>query len=52
MTLNLGQHARTGGDGETARTLLGEALGHAEQANVELRELAQGILPSVLARGG
>ncbi|MBV9366436.1 MAG: histidine kinase, partial [Solirubrobacterales bacterium] len=26
--------------------------GHAEQANAELRELVQGILPSVLARGG
>ena len=32
--------------------LFDEALGHAERANVELRELAQGILPSVLARGG
>jgi PAS domain S-box-containing protein len=52
MTLNLGQHAQDRGDGETARTLFAEALGHAEQANVELRELAQGILPSVLARGG
>ncbi|MBV9682703.1 MAG: PAS domain-containing protein, partial [Solirubrobacterales bacterium] len=52
MTLNLGQHAQDRGDGETARTLFDEALGHAEQANVELRELAQGILPSVLARGG
>ena len=52
MTLTLAQHARDRDDGETARTLLDEALGHAERANVELRELAQGILPSVLARGG
>ena len=52
MTLNLAQHAQDGGDGETARTLFDEALGHAEQANIELRDLAQGILPSVLARGG
>jgi len=52
MTLNLAQHAQDRGDGETARTLFDEALGHAEQANIELRDLAQGILPSVLARGG
>jgi PAS domain S-box-containing protein len=52
MTLNLAQHAGDRGDAETARTLSDEALGHAEQANVELRELAQGILPSVLERGG
>ena len=32
--------------------LFSEALSHAEHANTELRELAQGILPSVLARGG
>ena len=52
MTLTLAHHAQDRHDGETARTLFDEALGHAEQANVELRELAQGILPSVLARGG
>ena len=52
MTLNLGQHAQGRGDGGTAQTLFAEALEHAEQANVELRELAQGILPSVLVRGG
>ena len=34
------------------RELVGEALEHAERANVELRELAHGILPSVLTRGG
>jgi GAF domain-containing protein len=39
--------------GETDRTqLVAEALQHAEQANAELRELAHGILPAVLTRGG
>ena len=32
--------------------LLTEALDHAEQATAELRELAHGILPAVLTRGG
>jgi signal transduction histidine kinase len=32
--------------------LLDEALGHAESANGELRELAHGILPAALSRGG
>jgi signal transduction histidine kinase len=32
--------------------LVSEALEHAEQANAELRELAQGILPAVLTKGG
>jgi signal transduction histidine kinase len=35
-----------------ARQLVGEALGHAEQATVALRELSRGILPSTLTRGG
>jgi signal transduction histidine kinase len=52
ITLNLAQRAQDRGDSEQARTLFGEALGHAEHANADLRELAQGILPSVLARGG
>jgi GAF domain-containing protein len=39
--------------GDTDRTeLVAEALQHAEQANAELRELAHGILPAVLRRGG
>jgi signal transduction histidine kinase len=38
--------------GEDPRPLLEEALAQAREANVELRELAHGILPSVLARGG
>ena len=35
-----------------AAELLEEALAHAEAANGELRELAHGILPAALARGG
>jgi signal transduction histidine kinase len=36
----------------TVGELLAEALWHAEQANSELRELAHGILPAALTRGG
>jgi signal transduction histidine kinase len=39
-------------DRKDAAALVGEALQHAETATEELRELAHGILPSVLARGG
>jgi signal transduction histidine kinase len=35
-----------------AEDLVAEALLHAEQANAELRELAHGILPAALTRGG
>jgi signal transduction histidine kinase len=38
--------------GDDAGPLLGEALAQVEQANTELRELAHGILPTVLVRGG
>jgi signal transduction histidine kinase len=38
--------------GSDARPFVAEALGQAERANVELRELAHGILPTVLAHGG
>ena len=48
VTLKLAEHASD----EEARTLLGEALEEAEQANEEVRELAHGLLPSTLARGG
>jgi PAS domain S-box-containing protein len=37
---------------EPASELVSEALQHAERANVELRELAHGILPAVLRHGG
>ena len=35
-----------------ASELVAEALRHAEEANAELRELAHGILPGALTRGG
>ena len=35
-----------------ARIRISEALGHLELATAELRELAQGIMPAVLTRGG
>ena len=39
-------------EGENAAELVSEALQHAEEATGELRELAHGILPSVLTDGG
>lgn len=51
ITLKLAQRALGGGPGRV-RSLLAEALGHAEQGNADLRELAHGILPSILTRGG
>jgi PAS domain S-box-containing protein len=39
-------------DRSDAETLLAEGLGTAEKATAELRELARGILPSALTRGG
>jgi signal transduction histidine kinase len=51
VTLKLAQRA-LGEDAERTESLLADALDHAEQGNVELRELAHGILPSVLTRGG
>jgi signal transduction histidine kinase len=51
ITLKLAQRAAQTGD-ETVPALLSEALDHAEQAIVELRELAHGILPAALTRGG
>ena len=51
VTLKLAQQAFRQDDGK-AEALVGEALGHAERSNAELRELAHGILPAVLARGG
>jgi len=51
VTLKLAQRAQRT-DPEQAAALLAEALDHAEQSNLELRELAHGILPAVLTRGG
>jgi signal transduction histidine kinase len=51
VTLKLAQQAlaRDAADGPL---LVQEALGNAEQATAEVRELAHGILPSVLTQGG
>jgi PAS domain S-box-containing protein len=51
ITLKLARRALSAGEPCTG-TLLTEALDHAEQATIELRELAHGILPNVLVRGG
>jgi GAF domain-containing protein len=51
VTLKLAQRAFRQESGRT-ESLIGEALAHAEQGNKELRELAHGILPAVLTRGG
>jgi signal transduction histidine kinase len=51
VTLKLAKRALRQQD-EEAESLVGEALRHAEQGNAELRELAHGILPSVLTDGG
>ena len=51
ITLRLAQRALEDSDGEGA-SLVSEALEQAEQGNLELRELAHGILPSALTRGG
>jgi signal transduction histidine kinase len=51
MTLKLALRALQRRDGE-AEALLKEALLTAERATAEVRELAHGILPSVLTRGG
>ncbi len=51
ITLKLAQRAFESGDGE-APSLVNEALEQAQRANEELRELAHGILPSALTRGG
>ncbi len=51
IVLKLALRALSNGDAN-AGELVAEALRHAEQANSELRELAHGILPSALTRGG
>jgi signal transduction histidine kinase len=51
ILLKLAQRA-SGGEPERVPELLTEALEHARQANDELRELAHGILPAALTRGG
>ncbi len=51
ITLKLAQRALANG-AENGPLLVQEAIGNAEQAMAEVRELAHGILPSVLTRGG
>jgi signal transduction histidine kinase len=51
VTLKLAQRALTRGD-DSAGGLVGEALEQTERENLVLRELAHGILPSALTRGG
>jgi signal transduction histidine kinase len=51
IVLKLALRALADGE-EDARGLVAEGLDHAEQANAELRELAHGLLPAVLTRGG
>jgi signal transduction histidine kinase len=51
VTLKLAQRALREKD-EKAEPLLAEALQQAGQGNAELRELAHGILPAALTRGG
>jgi signal transduction histidine kinase len=51
IVLKLALRALSNGD-TTADELVAEALRHAEEANAELRELAHGILPAALTRGG
>jgi signal transduction histidine kinase len=51
VTLKLAQRALRQRDAE-AESLLDEALENAQQGTTELRELAHGILPTALTRGG
>lgn len=51
VTLKLARQAYARADGDVD-VILGEALDHANAAITELRELAHGILPPVLVRGG
>ena len=51
VTLKLA-HQALAPDQEPGSELVAEALDHAQQANLELRDLAHGILPGVLTKGG
>jgi signal transduction histidine kinase len=52
ITLKLARRALADEDAQAAEPLVAEALEHAERATDDLRELAHGILPGVLTRGG
>src|SRR3954469_1200707 len=51
LTLKHAQQALRDNDG-TAESLIAEALEQAERGNADLRELAHGMLPPVIAHGG
>jgi signal transduction histidine kinase len=51
ITLELALSALENGE-ESGKALVAEALEHARLANRELRDLAHGVLPDVLTRGG
>jgi signal transduction histidine kinase len=51
IVLKLAERALARADANAGQ-MVAEALRHAEQANAELRELAHGILPAALTRGG
>jgi signal transduction histidine kinase len=52
VTVKRGLRALDKGSVTETRALLAEALDHAQQATRELRELAHGLLPAILAHGG
>ncbi|HEY6771119.1 MAG TPA: GAF domain-containing protein, partial [Solirubrobacterales bacterium] len=52
VTLKMAKSALEGEERQDAAALVAEALQHSQEATGELRELAHGIMPSVLARGG
>jgi PAS domain S-box-containing protein len=52
ITLKLAREALQEDDDDSGPRLLDDALEQTERATAELRELAHGILPSVLTRGG
>jgi len=52
ITLELANRALQEKHGEEVEELVGEALEHAQRGNTELRELARGLLPTVLTEGG
>ena len=51
VTLKLAERELRDHDGRAAE-LVREALAHAKSATAEMRELARGIMPSILTRGG
>ena len=51
-TVRVIARAGRGTDEESGKALVADALEHAQAANRELRELAHGLLPDMLTRGG